>query len=588
MKWIGQHIWSFISRFRSDVYLENVTESAQDHVVGIDADGKLYKQDVATGDITGVTAGSGLTGGGDSGGVTINVGAGTGIDVAADAVSVDVSDFMTNGSDNRVVTATGTDAMNAEASFTFDGNDITLGADNDTETKIQKLAHSDDHAGQISIIGANATAGQTDKRGGRLALYTGLSTGNSQNGGIDFYTALTQGSTGSSLSSYQSGPMASFYSTADSGVFDMYEAAGSTMNDRFRIKVEAAGVTTLSTLDASGGVAAVLTLDADGLIYLDSARNGGINLSDSGTPYGGFDTGGSTSNFTLYEAAGAGSDYFRIATNTKGNTTISTVDYAGTDADLTLDIDGDIELNADGGEIVFKDNTATLAKIDTNGISFVDNTGAGVRFEGSTDDAYNTALLATDPTGARICMLPDASGTLALLANIEKHVHVQIKDFGSYLFYLFHDDNWYSAGSTTLAILGSSTSPGDLSSGNSKYQGRIASYTAPAACTLKKLCFSFYWSSSAVNSADIDFAFSKFTPITNGSSATITMNSITATDNDGSYTENAPYYLTFDFSGGNASLSAGDSFAFHMRTTGGSSSQRILIYGQATLSVELS
>ena len=156
------------------------------------------------------------------------------------------------------------------------------------------------------------------------------------------------------------------------------------------------------------------------------------------------------------------------------------------------------------------------------------------------------------------------------------------------LFYLFHDDNWYSAGSTTLAILGSSTSPGDLSSSNSKYQGRIASYTAPAACTLKKLCFSFYWSSSAVNSADIDFAFSKFTPISDGTSATITMNSITATDNDGSYTENAPYYLTFDFSGGNASLSAGDSFAFHMRTTGGSSSQRILVYGQATLSVELS
>ena len=55
MKWIGQHIWDQISRFRDDVYLENVSESAQDHVVGIDANGKLYKQDVSAGDITGVT-----------------------------------------------------------------------------------------------------------------------------------------------------------------------------------------------------------------------------------------------------------------------------------------------------------------------------------------------------------------------------------------------------------------------------------------------------------------------------------------------------------------------------------------------------
>jgi len=78
-----------------------------------------------TGTVTSVTGGNGLTGSVTTSG-SLSVGAGTGIDVAADAISVDVSDFMTNGSNNRVLTATGTDAMNAEANMTFDGSTLAV------------------------------------------------------------------------------------------------------------------------------------------------------------------------------------------------------------------------------------------------------------------------------------------------------------------------------------------------------------------------------------------------------------------------------------------------------------------------------
>ena len=43
MKWIGQHIWSLISRFRSDVYLESLATTTDSNVLVVDAHGKVCK-----------------------------------------------------------------------------------------------------------------------------------------------------------------------------------------------------------------------------------------------------------------------------------------------------------------------------------------------------------------------------------------------------------------------------------------------------------------------------------------------------------------------------------------------------------------
>ena len=43
MRWIGQHIWDFVSRFRDSVYLEDLEEVEQEFTIQVAADGKLTK-----------------------------------------------------------------------------------------------------------------------------------------------------------------------------------------------------------------------------------------------------------------------------------------------------------------------------------------------------------------------------------------------------------------------------------------------------------------------------------------------------------------------------------------------------------------
>jgi hypothetical protein len=61
MKWIGQHIYDLVARFRNDVYLEDLSTTTETNVLVVDSDGKVSKTTVITGDVTGVTAGSNIT-----------------------------------------------------------------------------------------------------------------------------------------------------------------------------------------------------------------------------------------------------------------------------------------------------------------------------------------------------------------------------------------------------------------------------------------------------------------------------------------------------------------------------------------------
>jgi hypothetical protein len=109
------------------------------------------------------------------------------------------------------------------------------------------------------------------------------------------------------------------------------------------------------------------TLDVSGDINLD-ADGGEIYFKDGGTTFGNVSTNGSYSSMTLYEDGGASSDdFFQIYTGANGETTVRTVDAAGTAGNLTLDPDGDLLVS---GADVKMDATKKLY-LDGGGDSYI-------------------------------------------------------------------------------------------------------------------------------------------------------------------------------------------------------------------------
>ena len=93
IKWIGQHIFDLIARFRDDVYLEDIADGtvASDKFLGLDANNKIVKAAVSSGGIShdGSTA-------------------------------------------NGVLTYKDADEATVEANLTFDGSTLSVEADSNT------------------------------------------------------------------------------------------------------------------------------------------------------------------------------------------------------------------------------------------------------------------------------------------------------------------------------------------------------------------------------------------------------------------------------------------------------------------------
>ena len=161
IKWIGQHIFDFIARFRDDVYLEDIADGtvASDKFLGLDANNKIVKETVST-------------------------------------TVTDLHDAGVDGAANQLLTDDGDGTVTSESTLTYDAESLAIGADDDGSASIKRSPHSDEAGGDLSIQGGDA--GGTDKVGGDLKLYSGASTGAAYGGDIHFYAGGRDVSSGSS------------------------------------------------------------------------------------------------------------------------------------------------------------------------------------------------------------------------------------------------------------------------------------------------------------------------------------------------------------------------------------------------------
>mgnify|MGYP006408096281 CR=1 FL=1 len=194
MKWIGQHIYDLVSRFREDIYLEDLSTTTDTNVLVVDSNGKVSKSTTLAGDITGVDLYT------DAGvAVQYQLGDAT-IKVLSSGDAISTSWDGTQGA----IIVEGEDATTSAkgvASFNTNNFSISSGAVSLSNT-ITYTPTAHNVAGTSASIGAGSTtAGTTNNiAGGSLTIHGGQGKGSGAGGDIVFRTA-NAGSSGSTLNS---------------------------------------------------------------------------------------------------------------------------------------------------------------------------------------------------------------------------------------------------------------------------------------------------------------------------------------------------------------------------------------------------
>ena len=262
--------------------------------VDLSTNGNIVAGGAAPAAVTGANlAGGGLAATTGNGTLVLAVGAGTGIDVSTNAIAVDVSDFMSNGANNYVVTATGTDAMNAEAQLTFDGDVLAITGTGTAKSNKDILTITNDvnaadmdgtgtsilfnqwyydgsspavaDAGRISILTENDWTSTTSTQDSSMSFQTAI------NGTVTEMVKITSAGTVDIANDLQLISDASVFNMGDGGHFSITHdgSDGATIASQGALIIDCTG--TNVTIDGHTGVTLQSTNSGD--ILLDSVAD---------------------------------------------------------------------------------------------------------------------------------------------------------------------------------------------------------------------------------------------------------------------------------------------------------------------------
>lgn len=351
----------------------------------------------STGDITGVTAGNGLSGGGSSGAVTL-------------AVSVDDTTIEINSDSVRAKTAAiadgGTGLATADQIHTFVTGQGYLTAhptisgaassvDNSGRTYIQDITlDSNGHVTGITSATETVTnsfrtvtaGGNTLGASETLAFTAGSNVTITESGGA---VTINSTDTNTQLSNEQVQDIvgAMFSGNTETNITATYQDGDGTIDLVVSQRSDESIQDLVGAMFSSNtetGITATYQ-DADGTIDLVVADASAITVND--------DTANANQPIIFTTDAGASK-----ALNVDGSASDALV-YNPSTQTLTVK------------------NLTVSGTQTTNNVEIIE-TSNGIIFEGTTADGFETSLTATDPTADRDILLPNRSGTIALTTDI--------------------------------------------------------------------------------------------------------------------------------------------------------------------------